>query len=555
MSGPTRPVSRASSLVAPLLLFGIAFVVRIVAIGWVSFPPTEGSLYYLDVARNLVQGHGLTTDVLWSYATPPLTLPRPAFDLWLPLASLVAAVPMAIAGTAHQVGQLGGALLGACLAPLTWAVAREATRADSLDARRSRSIAVTAGLLAAVLGPWLVATVAPDSTIPFAVLGTLDALLVAHLLRPRETGDAQRRWIPGLVLGLSLGLTYLARQEVVWIGITLLVLALPTLRRLLPGARLRGAAALLGPVFVGGLVVVLPWLIRQQATFSGAATGQAVDNLFLLRNEQIFSIHDSPTLNAWLAQGVGDILWAPVRAAGTQLIDLLLLGAFPIGVAGMLAVLGLRGRPSLRRPTALVVLLLSGALTFVATALLFPVATLWGTFAHASGPLLVGLIVAAVLGVDALMAHISVARGWDRINVIVGPATLLALAVPMALVQLASVANSASTFERRLGAVRTALIAAGADTTLPLMSDHPMSLAWSLDRPVLVLPDDPPWTLAEVARETGVRTLILFDDRGDYPDVLLTGLPETCLADDPQEIGLADDPAWLFQIDASCVAP
>ena len=60
------------------------------------------------------------------------------------------------------------------------------------------------------------------------------------------------------------------------------------------------------------------------------------------------------------------------------------------------------------------VLLLSGAITFVATALLFPVATLWGTFLHARGPLLVGLIVAAVLGVDAVMTRISLARGWDR---------------------------------------------------------------------------------------------------------------------------------------------
>jgi len=542
-------------LMAPALLFLLAFVVRIMAIGWVGFPPTEGSLYYLDVARNLVQGHGLTTDVLWSYATPPLSLPRPAFDLWLPLASVIAAVPMAIAGTAHQVGQLGGALLGACLAPLTWAVAHEATRVDGLDSRRSTSASVTAGLLAAILGPWLLATVAPDSTIPFAVLGTVDALLVAHLLGTRSPDGGGRRWRAGLVLGLSLGLTYLARQEVIWIGVTVLILAVPTIRGLATGSRLRGAVTLLGPVVVGGLMLVLPWMIRQQVTFGGGATAQALDNMFLLRNEQIFSIHDSPTLSAWLAQGLGGILWAPVRAAASQLIDTLVLSAFPIGIAGMLSIIGLRRRPSLHGPTALLVLLISGGLTFIGTALLFPVATLWGTFGHASGPLLVGLIVAAVLGVDALMTRLSLARHWERINVIVGPAALLALAVPMAFVELASVANSAGSFERRLAAVRIALDAAGDDPTLPLMSDHPMSLAWVLDRPVLVLPDDPPGTLAEVARQTGVRTLVLFDERSDYPDALLTGGRETCLADDPAQIGLADDPAWLFHIDPSCVTP
>ena len=538
----------------PVSLFMVALLVRLVAIAWVPFPPTEGSLYYLDVARNLVQGHGLTTDVLWSYANPPYTLPRPAFDLWLPLASLVAAVPMLIGGTAHQVGQLGGALLGACLAPLAWAVAREATHLDGLDARRSGAAAVTAGLLAAVLGPFLVATVAPDSTVPFAVLGALDALLVARLLGG-PTGDGRRPWLPGLILGLSLGLTYLARQEVIWIGLTLVILAVPTIRSMAPGSRARRTLWLLGPVMVGGLLLVVPWLVRQQLTFGGGATAQALENMFLLRNEQIFAVHDRPTLVAWLAQGVGAIATAPLRAVGTQLIDTLLVGAFPVGLVGMLSVIGLRRRPSLGRPTALVVLLVGGGITFLTSALLFPVATLWGTFAHASGPLLVGLIVATVLGVDALMTRISVARHWDRINVVVGPVALLALAVPIALVQLASVAGTAGSFERRLAAVRVALDAAGEAAGIPVMSDHPMSLSWVLDRPVMVVPDDPPSTLAELARDTGATTLVIFDERGRYPGVLLAPAGTTCLAGDPQQIGLAEDPAWLFRIDPACVTP
>jgi len=547
-------VNRGGSWRVPVSLFLIALLVRLVAIAWVPFPPTEGSLYYLDVARNLVQGHGLTTDALWSYANPPFTLPRPAFDLWLPLASLVAAVPMLIGGTAHQVGQLGGVILGACLAPLTWAVAREATAVDGLDARRSGSASATAGLLAAVLGPFLVATVAPDSTVPFAVLGTIDALLVARLLRG-STAEARLPWLPGLVLGFSLGLTYLARQEVIWMGLTLVILAVPAIRSAAPGGRARHTLRLLGPVVVGGLLLVVPWLVRQQLTFGGGATAQALENMFLLRNEQIFAIHDRPTLGTWWAQGFGAIAIAPLRAVGTQLIDTLLVGAFPVGVVGLLSIVGLRRRPSLRCPTALVVLLLAGSITFLATALLFPVATLWGTFAHASGPLLVGLIVATVLGVDALMARISIARHWERINVIVGPVALLALAGPIALVQLASVAHSAGTFERRLEAVRIALAVSGEPSGGPVISDHPMSLSWVLGRPVMVLPDDTPGTLSALARDTGATALIEFDDRGRYPGILLAPAGTTCLAGAPQQIGLAEDPAWLFRIDPACVTP
>ena len=356
-------------------------LVRLVTMAWVPFPPTEGSLYYLDVARHLVSGEGLTTNVLWSYATPPMAVPRPAFDLWLPLASLIDAVPMLVAGPTHQAGQLGIAIVGAFIAPLTWAVARDAGSLDGLGARRTGAAAFAAGLLAAILGPWLIATAGPDSTVPFVVLGTLDALLIARLLRPGGSRPAL-----GLLLGLSLGLTYLARQEVVWIGLTLLVLAVPVIARVTAGGRLRASLRLLAPVVGGGLVVVVPWLVRQQLTFGGASAGQLVDNLLLLRNEQIFAIHDTPTLAGWLAQGVAGIAGNVVRAVATQLTDTVILGAFPVGIAGLVSVVGLRHRRSLRTPSALVVLLLSGAITFVATALLFPVATLWGTFQHASGP-------------------------------------------------------------------------------------------------------------------------------------------------------------------------
>lgn len=556
----TRDVARLSAWVVPAMLYLFALGVRLAATAWVSFPPTEGSLYYLDVARNLVSGEGLVTNVQWSYATPPMGVPRPAFDLWLPLASIVDALPMLVLGSTHQAGQLGMALLGAAIAPLTWAVARQAGELDALGARRSGAAAIGAGVLAALLGPWLVATAGPDSTVPFAVLGTIDALLIARLLRPAGVG-AQPSTRAGLVLGLMLGVTYLARQEVVWIGLTLVLLALPGILRA-EGSRARRAARLLGPVVLGGLLVVVPWLVRQQVTFGGAAAGQVVDNLFLLRNEQIFAVHDAPTLAAFLAQGVGGILGNIGRAVAVQFTDTILLGAFPVGIAGLVALVGLRRRRSLRTPSALVVTLLSGGITFLATALLFPVATLWGTFAHASGPLLVGLIVAAVLGMDAVMTRISLARGWDPVNVIVGPAALIALTVPVTLITLASVRGSALDMERRVGAVARALDASAASATdpaadlaAPLVSDHPMALAWVLERPVLVLPDDPPVVLGELARTTGARQLLILDERGRYPEVLLHPTGLTCVAEPPRRVGLAERPAWLFRLDPGCGVP
>ena len=169
---------------------------------------------------------------------------------------------------------------------------------------------------------------------------------IARLLRPSLAADVRRLATAGLVLGLTLGLTYLARQEVVWIGLTLLLLAIPAIRRV-EGHRVRATTWLLGPVVVGGLVLVLPWLVRQQLTFGGSAAGQVVDNLLLVRNEQIFALHDAPTLEAFLAQGLGGILANIGRAGVTQLTDTIVLGAFPVGIVGIVALVGLRRRPSL----------------------------------------------------------------------------------------------------------------------------------------------------------------------------------------------------------------
>jgi hypothetical protein len=71
----------------------------------------------------------------------------------------------------------------------------------------------------------------------------------------------------------------------------------------------------------------------------------------------------------------------------------------------------------------------------------------------------------------------------------------------------------------------------------------------------MVLPDDPPTTLAELARETGVRTLVVFDERAPYPEVLLDPSSSRCLAAAPERIGDTDEPAWLFRIEPDCVTP
>ncbi|MFN8629629.1 MAG: hypothetical protein U0838_04705 [Chloroflexota bacterium] len=77
-------MSRREAWITALGIFVAAVAIRAWAAADVIFPRPEDSAYYVGVARNLVEGRGLVSDALWSYGTPPLVFPRPAFEVWLP---------------------------------------------------------------------------------------------------------------------------------------------------------------------------------------------------------------------------------------------------------------------------------------------------------------------------------------------------------------------------------------------------------------------------------------------------------------------------------------
>lgn len=233
-----------------------------------------------------------------------------------------------------------------------------------------------------------------------------------------------------------------------------------------------------------------------------------------------------------------------------QLIGVLLVPAFPIGLAGLLALAGLRRTPALRTVSAWTTLLLAGALTFLATAFLFPVATRWGTFLHASGPLLVALAVAAALGGDALVARISRARRWERENIVIAPVALVAVTAALLGLQLAVEAVRTERLADRLAVITRDLDARGAEPVL--IADQPVRIGEAAGRMTIVLPDEPPEAVLDLARFYGTRTVVVLGERGRYPAAFLTGPGRACLAAEPERIGPADAPAWLLRLAESC---
>ncbi len=149
-----RHVSHREAWCSALLVFGVALAVRIAASSLIAFPKPEDTAYYVGVARNLVEGRGLVSDALWSYGTPPLVFPRPAFEVWLPLPSLLAAIPIALTGakapipldTAMRAAQVVSIVAGAIVAVLGWRLAADVAAERTMPTGRARTLAVGAGL-------------------------------------------------------------------------------------------------------------------------------------------------------------------------------------------------------------------------------------------------------------------------------------------------------------------------------------------------------------------------------------------------------------------------
>lgn len=64
-----------------LLLFALAFALRLIFALRLAFPPLDDPAFYIQTARNLAAGRGLTIDVIWNYSVPfaPLAI---WFVLW-----------------------------------------------------------------------------------------------------------------------------------------------------------------------------------------------------------------------------------------------------------------------------------------------------------------------------------------------------------------------------------------------------------------------------------------------------------------------------------------
>ena len=510
-------MTRREAALSALLVLVVALALRAVFAAQIVFPKPEDTAYYVGVARNLAEGRGLVSDALWSYGTPPLVFPRPAFEVWLPLPSLLAVLPMMVLGTTFAAAQLTSVLIGAVVPVLAWRLALDVANERGLSLDRSRWIALGTGLTSAAYLPLVLNSALPDSTMLFAAIVLGATLLMTRIARTPGAGAVLDPRLIGL--GVLLGLGALTRNETVWLALVWAGMAWFAVHgdRAL---RIR----LIGVVAGVAFIVFVPWAVRNLAEFGSPLPGQAISNALFVDGHDVFAWNDPPTLERHLALGLGGLVELRLAGLGHNLVNVLVLLGLPMSIVGLAAL------PWQVRDRALRPLVVFGLITFLVTSLLFPAATQWGTFLHAAGPVHVLLVLAAVLGSEAAIDRLGRRLGWTRSVAWVPALGATAASLLFTLVLLPSFGegsrSTAATYEelgRRMAAVGEPLDAASG----PVITNFPIWLAETYRVPSLALPNEPPSDVVHLADAfPGTRLLVLIDPENDHwPNDLAAGTP------------------------------
>ncbi len=433
---------------------------RVAVAPFLTHPGFTDAYYYFIAARNLAAGNGLVTDVIFAFSEAPgfPPLPIPSHRFWMPLATAVQAVGLAVFGTAlepFRAAQLAMTLVAIAIVPATYWLARRLDLAPALAA----VVAGVAGLGGVDAAAWS----SLDNFAPLAVLGTL---LLAAL-----PGVAAGRARDAIAAGIALGLILLARADGVVYALAPVVLA-----RTRPRAVLACLAL--------AALVAAPWYARDVAL--GIPDGQFARAVLIVRYEDFFRLAP-PTLEHYL--GALDVALTAKLAALAQNATTFVFATFIVlGPVALLGAWRLRAQPIARAWLGLVLAL------YLVQSLVFTLHSTQGAYPHS----LAGLLPAALaLAVAEGARWLRATRGFGA----------LALASGGLALSVVAVAAWPGIFDPPLEA-RRALVADGR-VRAPVLAANAAAWRYALDGPALVTPADGLDVARFVAQRYGARTLVL----------------------------------------------
>jgi hypothetical protein len=524
----------------------VALAVNTAAAAFITRPGYMDAYYYFGGAKRLAQGHGFTEPYLWNYLDEPAGLPHPSHLYWMPLASIVPAIAMAVCGplcrtneALFRAAQAPAVLAASALPLVSYLVARRLARDRGEPGN-------TAGLAAAwftiMPGFYLAYWSLPDAFGLYGVVGSL-ALVFTGLAFERRSA----RWFAAA--GLMTGLGHLARAD----GLLLLLVAGLFAWQGSPTGRLRRCLAALA----GYLAVMLPWLARNLAATGSMLAPGGTKTLWLTEYNDLFLYPADLTASGYFAAGWGDILAGKLEALSLNVQTAVAVHGLIFLAPFIVAGLWLCGRHPWIQPA----IVYAAGLYFVMT-LVFTFPGPRGGLLH-SGPALLPFYFAVVpVAVQRAVGWIAARRsGWrvkkaSRVflagfGVI---AALLTLAVFVVRVVGTNPARPAWNQADLAYEAAGAWLDQAGDTEGIVVVNNPPAFHYFTGHPAVVVPNGGAEALMAVARDFSARWVVLDTNVPDALRPVYAGTESVpCLRQAAAFSDALARPVYLFRVE--CIPP
>ncbi|MFT3894086.1 MAG: hypothetical protein QM730_20845 [Anaerolineales bacterium] len=496
-----------------IILFIVGLIVPFTISRFQSLPGYMDADYYYAGGMQLAMGKGFNEPYIWNYLDDPQTLPHPSHAYWMPLASIVSAAGMWLAGnTGYEAGRLPFILLSACVPLLTAALAYSLSHKTLL--------AMISGLLSVFALYYSPFMSVPDNYAIFMLLGGTFLLLA-----PRT-----QKWIP-IALGALAGLMTLARSDgLLWLGLAgLTVMWNATYKEdgsknsFVDWFKLIVPAGLLA--VLGYLLVMGPWHVRNFNLFGSFMAPGGGRLLWLENYNQTFLYPaDLITKEGFLKAGWNAALQDRLAAFGSNLGN-------AIGAQGELFLLPfiVIGLWQLRKDVRTKITVTGWVLLFAVMTIIFPFAGSRGSFFHSGAAFQPYWWAVAPFGLDALIT-----LGYEKKKIAdpnlrtVSQVSLVLIAVIATgyLVFGHTIEGGGKKEDRVYPSVEQKLLDNGISPTDVVIVRNPPGYYISTGRSAIVLPFGDESTILAVAEKFHARYLII-EDGGTFPAI-------QTLYDDPQ---------------------
>lgn len=482
---------RERLIIVALAVFGAFFITRY----FVAGPGYTDVFYHLNAANRLVTGQGLTDPYYWTYIGATNTLPAPSHLYWMPLTSLSAAVGMWVlnAPNSYVAAQLLFSLMFAGVVLVGfWCGAHLG------GTRRHMWVA---GLVTLFSGFFIRFWGAIDTFAPYALAGSLSLVFLG--LANQVEVQPRRTLLYGLLGGAFAGFAHLTRADGVllvivgWAALVWSLLFNRSDKRMGIGRSLAQG----GAISLGYLLVMMPWFVRNLNVIGSVMPLGGTQTIWFTSYDDLFNYPPLSTPATLFAQGVGAFISSRWLAFTNNLGTFVAVEGLVVMTPLMLVGLWQRRRTAFIQPFWIYVVGLHLAMTVV-----FPFPGYRGGLLHSAAALVPLWAALGVVGLDGVVEW--VARRRRRWNVrsakLVFSAGLVVMAILLSVMiglpNRVKVQGASPLYK----ALREQIPA-----DARVMINDPAQLYYFTGLGGVVLPNESPDVIREIAREYDVRYLVI----------------------------------------------